>query len=253
MLWHIPVSHYSEKVRWALDHKGIHHERRAPPPPSHMAVALWLTRGGATTFPVLALDGRAIGDSTAIIAALERRYPEPPLYPPRPEERKRALELEEYFDEELGPYSRLLAFHELRRDPEGIAEFAAGLMPDQLARRARLRRLAGRGASAYVDARFRVSSDEAADQARVKIVAAFDRLESELGHGAGEYLVGDAFSVADLTAASLLFPVALPPEGPDVPELPAAYERFTGSLRNRPGYRWVTDMAARHRRDARRP
>ena len=35
-LWHIPVSHYNEKVRWALDWKGIEHERRAPPPPLHM-------------------------------------------------------------------------------------------------------------------------------------------------------------------------------------------------------------------------
>ena len=25
LLWHIPLSHYSEKVRWALDHKGIAH------------------------------------------------------------------------------------------------------------------------------------------------------------------------------------------------------------------------------------
>ena len=44
-LWHIPVSHYNEKVRWALAHKGIEHERRAPPPGGHIAFALWLTRG----------------------------------------------------------------------------------------------------------------------------------------------------------------------------------------------------------------
>jgi glutathione S-transferase len=23
LLWHIPLSHFSEKVRWALDYKGI--------------------------------------------------------------------------------------------------------------------------------------------------------------------------------------------------------------------------------------
>jgi hypothetical protein len=27
LLWHIPLSHYSEKVRWALDYKGIAHRR----------------------------------------------------------------------------------------------------------------------------------------------------------------------------------------------------------------------------------
>ena len=66
VLWHIPVSHYNEKVRWALDYKDVEHERRAPPPPSHMAVSLWLTRGASYTFPVLQLDGHAYGDSTKI-------------------------------------------------------------------------------------------------------------------------------------------------------------------------------------------
>ena len=30
ILWHIEISHYNEKARWALDHKGVEHERRAP-------------------------------------------------------------------------------------------------------------------------------------------------------------------------------------------------------------------------------
>ena len=29
-LWHIELSHYSEKARWALDYKGVEHRRRAP-------------------------------------------------------------------------------------------------------------------------------------------------------------------------------------------------------------------------------
>ena len=91
VLWHIPVSHYNEKARWALDYKGVEHERKAPPPPSHMAVSMWLTRGSSTTFPVLQLDGEAYRDSTQIIAALERRNPDPPLYPEDPAERRRAL------------------------------------------------------------------------------------------------------------------------------------------------------------------
>ena len=83
-LWHIAISHYSEKVRWALDYKSVEHERRTAPPGLHIAVALWLSRGRAFTFPILELDGRRIADSTAIIAALEQRFPEPPLYPADP-------------------------------------------------------------------------------------------------------------------------------------------------------------------------
>src|SRR3954449_13512521 len=118
ILWHIVISHYSEKARWALAHKGLDPVLRAPPPGLHIPIALWLTRGRHFTFPVLELDGERIGDSTAIIAALERRFPDPPLYPEDPEERRRALALEDWFDEELGPFVRRAAFHELRRDPE---------------------------------------------------------------------------------------------------------------------------------------
>ena len=72
-LWHLPVSHYSEKARWALDHKGVTHRRKAPLPGSHMLFALALTRGRQKTFPVIQIDGRNVGDSTAVLAAIERR------------------------------------------------------------------------------------------------------------------------------------------------------------------------------------
>ena len=118
LLWHITISHYSEKVRWALEYKSVAHERRTAPPGMHIAVAFWLSGGRAFTFPVLELEGRRIADSTSIIAALEQRFPEPPLYPPNPDERRRALELEDFFDEQLGPYARRLPFHEARRNSE---------------------------------------------------------------------------------------------------------------------------------------
>src|SRR5690349_16835365 len=101
VLWHIKVSNYNEKARWALDYKRVAHRRRDPMPGAHTLIALALTRRTAT-FPVLQIDGRAIGDSTRIIAALEERFPDPPLYPTDPAERRRALELEEFFDQDLG-------------------------------------------------------------------------------------------------------------------------------------------------------
>src|SRR3954452_6127113 len=101
VLWHLKVSHYNEKARWALDHKRVAHERRAVMPGPHRKLAEKLT--GGTTFPVLAFAGHASGDATRIITALERRGPEPPLYPADPGERRRALELEDFCDEHLGP------------------------------------------------------------------------------------------------------------------------------------------------------
>lgn len=81
ILWHLPISHYSEKVRWALDYKAVQHDRRASIGGYHIPATLVLTRGRHYTLPLIELDGRRIGDSTAIIAALEQRFPDPPLYP----------------------------------------------------------------------------------------------------------------------------------------------------------------------------
>src|SRR6266478_5615616 len=78
LLWHIPLSHFNEKVRWVLDYKGIAHRRRVLGP--DYLIRAWRATGQGK-LPILWLDGRAIADSTRIIAALEERYPEPPLYP----------------------------------------------------------------------------------------------------------------------------------------------------------------------------
>ena len=69
---------------------------------------------------MLTLDGRSIGDSTAIIAALEERWPQPPLYPADPAERARALELEDFFDEQLGPHIRRAVYYVLLEEPDAV-------------------------------------------------------------------------------------------------------------------------------------
>jgi glutathione S-transferase len=246
ILWHISVSHYSEKVRWALDHKRVPHKRRAVSIPGlHIPASMLLTRGASQTFPVLEIDGRAIGDSTEIIAALEQRHPERPLYPADPTQRRRALELEDFFDEELGPHVRLLAFHELGKDPKRFEAVIARTTPGPVAR---LGSGAVTYARTYTSLRFGVRDEEAAEIARGKIVAALDRLEAELGPSG--YLVGDSFSVADLSAAALFFPLVLPDEGPvptDEPP-PAGMESFRAPLQERPGYRWVEETFRKHRR-----
>jgi hypothetical protein len=45
----------------------------------------------------------------------------------------------------------------------------------------------------------------------------------------------------------------MPPEAPELPEPTGPYQAFREQLRDRPGYRWVAGIFARHRGDARRP
>ncbi|HEU5142937.1 MAG TPA: glutathione S-transferase [Solirubrobacterales bacterium] len=247
-LWQIDVSHFSEKARWALAWKGVEHKRHSPVPGAHMVVAAWLTRGRQVTLPVLEIDGRRIGDSTAIVAALEQLYPEPPLYPDDPAERRRALELEDFFDEQLGPYVRQLAWHEFGNDRERFHELMKHAAPPPLSR---MPGAAAAYARLYTTLRFRAGDKGRAEQSRIKVLAALDRLEAELGDR--EYLVGERFSIADLTAASLFYPLVQPPEGPMPPDQPAAegFERFREPLRPRRGFQWVAEMFHRHRKPAR--
>jgi glutathione S-transferase len=75
---------------------------------------------------------------------------------------------------------------------------------------------------------------------------ALDRLEADLGEE--DYLVGSRFTVADLTAATLLYPLVSPPQAPSAfTHMPEPYERFRASLRKRRGYRWVQEIFHRHR------
>src|SRR5918998_2296121 len=116
VLWHLEPSHYNEKARWALDYKGVPHVRRAATPALQELRARRL--GAGRTLPVLEVAGLTIGDSTRIIEEIERRWPDPPLYPADPAQRRRALDLEEYFDEQCGPDVRRVLFNDNLSEPE---------------------------------------------------------------------------------------------------------------------------------------
>jgi glutathione S-transferase len=240
VFWQLRFSHFNEKGRWALDYKGIRHIRRDLIPGMHDRRSKRL--GGSGTTPLLQIDGRTIGDSTEIVAELERIQPDPPLYPAGEADRQRALELEEYFDVELGPYIRGALFDVLIPDRDAMSVTTQGL-GSMTQRTLRLM---------FPLVRSQVRKDlvdkpGGPDVCREKTLAALDRLETELA--GGDYLVGGSFTVADLTAAALFFPLVAPREfqyeSPN--PWPAQWEQFRSSLADRPGYLWVGEMFRRHR------
>src|SRR3954451_11127800 len=99
VLWHLQISHYNEKVRWALDYKKIPHVRHAMLPGVHRLKARQVA--GVVTSPVMEIDGQGIGESSAILEAIEERWPEPRLIPTDTAERERALGLEKWLDDEV--------------------------------------------------------------------------------------------------------------------------------------------------------
>lgn len=241
VLWQFKYSHYNEKARWALDFKGIPHVRRSLLPGPHAPRVLWMT--GQKAVPVLVVGGKAIADSTRIIETLEQKQPDPPLYPRDEGERTRALALEEFFDEELGPHIRRTWFYEVMPD----ADFtAAQLTVGWGATTQRLYRAAYPVVSTIMRADMRINAAGAA-VGRTKVQAALDRIATELQPSG--YLVGTDFSVADLTAAALLLPVVMPPEFqyPLITPLPESAARYRASLQAHPAFQWAADMYRKHR------
>src|SRR5580765_6079756 len=119
VLWQFRFSHFNEKARWALDWKRVPHTRSSLLPGWHFPQILWMT--GQKALPALVLGGKPIADSTRIIATLETYRPDPRLYPSDEADRRRALELEDFFDEQLGPHIRRAFFHVLLPHTDYIA------------------------------------------------------------------------------------------------------------------------------------
>ena len=72
-------------------------------------------------------------------------------------------------------------------------------------------------AMVYPKRRYRINPADA-EEGRRKVSLALDRIQAEVGPGG--YLVGDGFTVADLAAAALLFPLPGPELQYDYPEPP---------------------------------
>ncbi len=239
-LWHFRLSHYNEKARWALDWKRLPHRRCAVLPGPHLPVIWWYT--GQKQVPVLRIGGETISDSTRIIAALETRQPMPALYPRDPAERERALALEDFFDEELGPHVRRACFFHLLDDADVAA---ATLTVEESAFTRRLYRAAFPAIRAVMRLDMGIDAESAA-RSRDAVEAALARLEAEIRPSG--YLAGDAFSVADLTAAALLAPLLRADQFPyRLPPLVAPLAAWRASLADRVGFRWALDVYRRHR------
>ena len=237
VLWQYSFSNFNEKARWALDFKGIAHRRRSLMPGGPRAM-MFSRKGG--TLPVLDLDGERIVDSSRIIAALEERQPTPALYPSDPEERGMALELEDFFDEHAGHDMRRVGFWEERDNTEFGLDF---MTVDQRPVARHVLRVTLPIGWRYVSRRYGFDEESFQRSKRV-LVAALDRIESE--RDGRPHLVGDSFTVADLTAAALLWPMVWPPEYQyELPEPPPS--DFRTSVAGHPAIDWIAEIWRGHR------
>ncbi len=240
-LLHFRVSHYNEKVRWALDYKRWPHERRALIPGFHVPVVRRAT--GQNKVPVVEIAGRYTSESSQIIAELERLRPDPPLYPEDPAELARALAISAYFDDVVGPELRRLFWAAYLTHPSAAATMATSGFGS-------VRRWIWLLMFPVTRVVLRANMGIYPEQVRLAhegIGSIFDRLEAEIGPSG--YLVGDSFSIADLTAAAIMTPIVRPPGFSYLPPepVPRELDELRASWEHRAGFRWVLDIYERHR------
>jgi glutathione S-transferase len=184
---------------------------------------------GQAQVPVLLVDGTVIPDSTAILNWLEQHHPQPALMPATEKDRAQVMLWEELMDGVLGPQARMLIIGHFLRSSE--PELQQG----------------GR----YFAQKYQHTS-YAEERAKVTV----ERILTILKHALDgrQYLVGDTFTRADLTTASMLLLVKPPPD--DLFLFPALMRpMYTAPLdsASAPIFAWRDQMYRKHRGEAVRP
>lgn len=240
-LYTIAMSHYSEKIRWLLDVEQIPYEEVALTPVFHVPTALFKGRRGRTTMPLLQAGRHGIQDSTRIVEWLARERG--PLRTLPAAALNEVMAVEDRFDAIGQEVARCLYFTGFEHTTTVIDLWTRFATPWQ----ARTVRWAYPLIKAVFKLKLRIHAAAAA-RAERRIDEAMHWLEARLAAG-HTHLVGDAFTVADITAASLLAPMACPLEHPVYGT--AAYRATLAPRqarwRDRAALDWVRQMYARHR------
>jgi glutathione S-transferase len=242
----IPISHYCEKARWALERAGVRYREERHVQGIHRVVAR--RAGGGTTVPVLVTEEGVLGESREIVAWADERTPEQSrLLPGEPAERAEVERLCRRFDEVLGPSGRRLVYVHMFTQRRLALDFNDAGVPtweDRLARGGwpLFERLISRALGISPGCEVR---DEAT------VFAELDHVAQLLADGR-PYLCGERFTAADLTFAALSAPVTVPREyGTPLPQpelMAPATAALVARARAHPAGSHALEMFARHRR-----
>lgn len=241
----IPPSHFCEKARWALKLAGAPFCEEGHPPLLHVLAVR--AAGGRHATPVLVAGDEVLADSTDILEFLQRRHGERWCpYPLDSQLRVEAADLEELFDTRLGPHTRRLAyFHLLPRRELLLRSVLPGAGP--------IEGMVFRALRPLVVALMRRSmriTPAGADRSLERVREVFAEVGERLADGR-TYLVGDAFTAADLSFAALAAPVVLPRNYgsplPGLDELPEAFLEVVEDMRATAAGEYCLRMYRDHR------
>jgi glutathione S-transferase len=238
----IPISHYCEKARWALERAGIDYVEEAHVQLIHRIVAM--RTGAGRKVPVLITAEGALNESAQIVRWADQRLPEERRLV-WPEAEAEIDRLERGFDEGFGVEGRRWMYSCLM-DTDIPTRFGIEPMP---AWEQRIVPLAMPLLKIYLK-HFMDAEPEKASAALVNVEGTFDEVEKQLADGR-RYLLGDRFSAADLAFAALSAAVLMPERYgvrlPQPADLPPELADVVVRLRERPAGRFAARVVAEER------
>lgn len=238
----IPISHYCEKARWALERAGIPYDEKRHVQGIHRIASR--RAGGVGTVPVLVTPEGVLGESEEILAWVDGQLPpERRLFPADRPERAEVEGLSRRFDERLGPASRRLIYVHMLAQPELMLRFNNQGVPRWEDRALRL----GWPVAVRWARRELAISPGIEKEDEVAVWRELDFAAGLLADGR-RHLCGDRISAADLTFAALCAAVIVPPVyGVPLPQpdiLPAHTAELVGRAREHPGGRYALELFA---------
>jgi glutathione S-transferase len=244
----IPISHYCEKARWALERAGLAYREERHIQGVHRIAAR--RAGGGSTVPVLVTPDGVLAESEEILEWVdERTPPEHRLFPSAPDERAEVVTLSRRLDERLGPSGRRLMYSNMLPQREVMLRFNNHGVPAWEDRALRLGwPLVVRWARRELGIRPGVEVEDEAE-----VWHEFDFVAELLSDGR-EHLCGPRFTAADLTFAALSAAVVVPPVyGVPLPQsdsLPGDVARLVQRARDHPAGRYALRLFTTCRRQA---
>lgn len=244
ILYVFAISHYCEKVRWALDYLGIDYALRHVAPGEHAQIARKLG-ASRSSVPYLQADGKVLQGSANILDWAEDAAADGDERLTPDAARDECGRIEKRIDEIAGVHIRRYYYSEaLVEYPETVRPiFTRDLsLPKKL-----LIRLAWGKIRGLMIARMDLGENQG-QESRAILEAELDWIDGLLADGR-QYLVGDRFSRADIAVASLLSPLALPPEHPVYRNIshPPGLAKDIAGWAHRPALNWVCRMYTQHR------
>jgi glutathione S-transferase len=236
------ISHFSEKVRWALDYEGIEYTERRLLPGAHIPIVRW--SAPKQSVPVLFHDDVVVQGSSTILDYVQNTLNASKLTPPTEALALQSAKLEALADHALGLGVQRIVYQELLSDKPAIVDVWTQQGPSWGPLFCNI----AFPIMAYKIRQMYGVTPEGVASAKETFRRAFEQLDQILAKR--RYLIlDDAPTRADITVAALLAPLCMPPEHtvrwPKITdEAMAVFREFEG----RPTWELVLRMYREHRK-----